>query len=729
MKEGTAENKCPRCGGNTDSKKSGSITQWVANCACTSIEIPQQDTELEICQTCKKRISAGRAGSLTQWIFRSDLCSCALPTVEKSRMALAAEAAAAKRKPDTKTIADEELKVDPTRFPLERYAPLVILGSGSAGTVYLCNDRLLNKKVAIKLLTTLTSEQLVAFQGEARAASKLNHPNVVKVLDFGVTASGVPFMVMESVKGDDLAGILEQEGTISVTAALYIFGKVCDGLAEAHKQRIFHRDIKNSNILVGALESHQPDVRLIDFGVASVRPVSDSQTAQGATLVGTPAYMSPDQALGKPYDARCEVYSLGCALFEALTGRPPFSAETALEIINKHAHEKPPKLAEENPDVDFSEQLEKVVAKCLEKNPGDRYQSMEELSRELYAVAQSDLFESAGTPEPENLKPAEPTSKNNLLIGACVASGIILLGSMWAVISKLFPSSPATTSQSKSVATSATQSHLEGGELVAPIIPLDADHFSRKKYNGANYLISTGDLTDADLAELSTQSDLEGAYILSENITGEGLNAVTTAPLKYLDINNTPITDKGFDAISKIKSLKSLALGDLDISASQMEMLSKLPALEKLDLANSHPSESAIARLADFPKIQTLILSNVQTAKASDLAKLASNKNLKTLDLAYIKFGEQDLTPLEGFSSLNKISFNGSDIGDSALPHIANLPLDTVSLEKTKISGAGLQVLAKLHGLKHLSLRGCEKVDSNAIAKLEQALPECSIIH
>lgn len=726
MKDGTAENKCPRCGGNTGSKKSGSITQWVANCACTAIDIPEQDTDLEICQTCKKRISAGRAGSLTQWIFRSDLCSCALPTVEKSRMALAAEAAAAKGKSETKTIAEVELKVDPTRFPLERYAPLVILGSGSAGTVYLCNDRLLNKKVAIKLLTTLTAEQLVAFQGEARAASKLNHPNVVKVLDFGVTAGGVPFMVMESVKGDDLAGILEKEGTISVTAALYIFGKVCDGLSEAHKQRVFHRDIKNSNILVGALDSHQPDVRLIDFGVASVRSVGDSQTEQGATLVGTPAYMSPDQALGKPYDARCEVYSLGCALFEALTGSPPFSADTALEIINKHAHEKPPKLADENPDVDFSEQLERVVAKCLEKKPGDRHQSMEELSRELNAAALSDLSESAGTREPESQKPAEPTSKNNLLIGAFAATAIILLCSIWAVVSRLFSTSPTTISSS---APGASKKHLEGGELVAPIIPLDAEHFVRKKYNGANYLISTGELTDADIAEISTQSDLEGAYILSENITGEGFNAVIPAPLKYLDINNTPITDKGFEAISKITSLKSLALGDLDISASQMEMLSKLPALEKLDLANSHPSESAIAKLADFPKLQTLILSNVQTTKPVDLAKLASNKNLKTLDLAYIKFGAQSLAPLEGLSSLSKISFNGSDIGDSALPHIANLPLDTVSLEKTKISGTGLQVLAKLHGLKHLNLRGCEKVGGEAIAKLEQALPDCSIIH
>lgn len=727
MKDGTSENKCPRCGGNIDSKKSGSITQWVANCACTAVDIPEEDAELEICTTCKKRISAGRAGSLTQWIFRSDLCSCSLPTVEKSRMALAAESAAANIISDETSTDEEELEVDPEKFPVERYAPLVILGSGMAGTVYLCTDRLLKKKVAIKLLSTLTPEQLVAFQGEARAASKLNHPNVVKVMDFGVTTGGVPFMVMEFVNGDDLAGILKQEGTISVTAALYIFGKVCDGLAEAHKQNIFHRDIKNSNILVGALESHQPDVRLIDFGVASVRSVTDSQTAQGATLVGTPAYMSPDQALGKPYDARCEVYSMGCALFEALTGSPPFTAETALEIINKHAHEKPPRLTDVNPDVDFSDQLEKVVAKCLAKKPSERYQSMEDLSHALTAIALNDLADAPAPRDSETAKAEVPPAKNNLLIAACVVVGLILVASVWAVVSQILPSSTPTPSPNLSTDASDTE-HFEGGELQAPLIPLDATHFVRRKYNGAKYLVSSGELTDADIAEVSSQQDLEGVYILSENVTGEGFTAVIPAPLKYLDINNTPLTDKGFDAISKIKSLKTLALGDLDISAAQMEMLTKLPALEKLDLANSHPSQSAIAKLSAFPTIDTLILSNVQTAKAADLETLVSDSNLKTLDLSYIKFGTQDLSPLEKLVGLTKVNFTGSDIDDRALAHIAKLPLNTVSFDRTNVTGNGIQTLAGLHKLEQLSLRGCAKVGGEAIAKLNQALPDCKII-
>lgn len=644
-------------------------------------------------------------------------------------MAQAAEAALSRETSEQSSQPEEELSVDPERFPLERYAPLEILGSGMAGTVYLCNDRLLRKKVAIKLLTTLTPEQLVAFQGEARAASKLNHPNIVKVLDFGVTTGGIPFMVMESVQGTDLAGIIEQEKTISVTAALYIFGKVCDGLAEAHKQGIFHRDIKNSNILVGALESHKPDVRLIDFGVSTFRPAADSQTAQGATLVGTPAYMSPDQALGKPYDVRCEIYSLGCALFEALTGSPPFSGETALEIIKKHAHEKPPRLSDENPGVDFSEQLENVLAVCLEKRPEARFQSMEELSRALDSVVSNELADASPRREPEIAKPAVAPQKGTVKNAAVIYSLLALVGVaglIWIIASQLDSSTPSNSTATKTA--DENEKKLEGGELLAPVLPLDADHFVRRDYNGIKYFISSGSLKDIDIKELAGQKDVDGVYILSENVTGEGLDALASVDLKNLDVNNTPLSEKGFEAISKIKSLKNLALGDLDISESQMELITKIPGLEKLDLANSRPSEAAIAQIGMFPKLETLILSNVQTTKPADLAKLAGTTGLKELNLGYIKFGSQDLAPIQSLKGLNKISFVGADIDDRALQHIVNLPLITVALDRTNVTPGGLQLLANVQSLKHLSVRDCRKLDSEAIVELQQALPDCKII-
>ncbi|MDZ4833148.1 MAG: protein kinase [Candidatus Melainabacteria bacterium] len=724
MKNVTGDNKCPRCGGNKNSELSGSITQWVANCACTNFDVPQDDSNADICPTCKKRVNAGRAGSLTQWIFRSDLCSCALPTVEKSRMALAAEAAArTDLEVEKQSTQDVEMQVDPERFPLERYGPLKILGSGMAGTVYLCNDRLLHKKVAIKLLSTLSSEQLVAFQGEARAASKLNHPNVVKVMDFGVTTGGVPFMVMEFVQGNDLAGILQEAGTISVTAALYIFGKVCDGLADAHRLGIFHRDIKNSNILVGALESHKPDVRLIDFGVASFRPVADSKTAQGATLVGTPAYMSPDQALGKQYDASSEVYSIGCALFEALTGSTPFSGETALEVINKHAHEAPPQLNDVNGDVDFSEPLENVVAKCLAKKPSDRYQSMEQLSRALNQIVIGELSESTLPRELDGARVStvEPATKSSPIFVITIVVFVLLVGiGIWQVMVVDKPTAPSPEEKVSKTAESEI-----GSSDQSTLVDV---HFETKRYNGLNYLISSGSLADENIEEIAKRKDFDAVYILSENITGTGFSAISNVDLKRLDIDNTPLSDDGFEAISKISALKHLSLGDLDISEKQMAMLSSLKKLKTLDLTNSRLSEGALQLLGSFPTIQTLSLSNVQRTKPGDLENLVAAKNLNKLNLAYINYGKQDLTALEKLTSLNSINFTGSDIDDRVFQHLALLPLDTVTLDRTNITGSGFSALGNMRGLKQISLRRCKKVPTQAVVNLELALPGCTII-
>ncbi len=721
MKNGTGE-KCPRCGGNLNStNQSGSITQWVANCACALHEAQEDDPNLEICQKCKKRISAGRAGSLTQWIFRSDLCGCDMPETGKSRMTIAAETAAANANKTTSRLeeSEKELDIDPEKFPVDRYAPISILGSGMAGTVYRCNDRLLRKKVAIKLLTNVTPEQLLAFQGEARAASKLNHPNVVKVMDFGVTVSGAPFMVMEFVQGNDLGGILHHEKTINVTAALYIFGRVCDGLAEAHKHNIFHRDIKNSNILVGALESHKPEVRLIDFGVASFRSINDSKAAaQGATLVGTPAFMSPDQALGKTYDARSEVYSLGCALFEALTGSTPFTGKTALDLINKHAHEPPPRLSDINEKVDFSNQLEKLVAKCLEKNPNDRYQSMAELSSALNSLAIGELPDSTVSAESESLKTTTtPPSPSKILL----ASGILLIG-IWSIFNWRMQESEIQSSPLASKQTSKIS--------LADRAPKEAfsERFIRRKYNGINYIVSTGDLIDAELAELKTVRDFKGLYILSEEITGAGLEALQSNPIEYLEINNTPITDDGFRAIAKIKALKHVTLGDMNISESQLAELSKLPALETLDLTNSTPSKNALSALGSFPNLRTLVLANVKQTGGAALRAISKLKNLKSLNLTFTALQPADYPQLQGLTSVTAINMNDSKVDDRVFEYLKALPLQMVSLDRTQITGSGFHYLYDIPSLKRLSIRDCKKVTTDSVLKLVGAMPNCTIV-
>jgi serine/threonine protein kinase len=377
--------RCNKCGRPKSVGDKGSLTQWIVCCDCVEGAAEEPSPEpVDICGKCKKPISSGRAGSFTQWVFRSDLCSCDVPEAMRPSFEVLEQQNPAEYFDD----ADElQLEGEPP-FPLERYKPLMEVGQGTSGHVYLCKDRLLEKKVAIKCLRAVTPEQLIAFQREAKATSLLKHPGVVSVLDFGGTAGGAPFMVMEYVEGTSLFDYINERGPLPVDVTLTVIRRVAEALAHAHERGVYHRDVKSSNIVLLGGENAVPDVRVIDFGVAGMKRVIDSPaTEQGDTIVGTPAYMSPDQAQGHEYDQRSEIYSLGCVMFETLTGRPPFHGETALETISKHAHEQAPMLGDVDEDTEFPTELESLVGRCLEKDPDDRFQNMSELIEAIRSIA------------------------------------------------------------------------------------------------------------------------------------------------------------------------------------------------------------------------------------------------------------------------------------------------------------------------------------------------------
>lgn len=371
---------CPTCHQPKEPKTSGRMTQWIAACNCALIQpgAVDQVPTINICANCGKRIERGRSGSFTQWVFRTDTCDCERPEAVQIT---------SNREEHVEVIEEDDgepLPLSRESFPVDRYRPLVELGGGMAGAVYLCRDLLLNKKVALKTLRQLNAEQLVSFQAEARATSKLVHPGIIQVLDFGATESGEPYMVMEYIDGMSLDQLLIQNGRLEPTLAKKVVRTLCDALSVAHENGIFHRDLKPSNVLIRNTPSGELEIKLIDFGLAHMnKETQESTLFQGRTVVGTPGYMSPDQVVGRTYDSRAEVYSLGCMLFELLTGKLPFVGETALETLYMHANHKAPLLADAAPDALFPEALEEVVAKCLEKQAEERYQSTEELGKAL----------------------------------------------------------------------------------------------------------------------------------------------------------------------------------------------------------------------------------------------------------------------------------------------------------------------------------------------------------
>jgi len=264
------------------------------------------------------------------------------------------------------------------------------IGSGGMGSVYKAAEPKMNRMVAIKILhPRLSGRKDLAsrFRREARAMSQLSHPNTVRVFLSEELDDGSLCIVMELLEGRSLNQAVRRDGPMPLDKAVPILSQVCGALQEAHVMGIVHRDLKPENIYLcnqGGLIDYP---KVLDFGLAKVteqqmRPGSLILTQEGMVF-GTPEFMSPEQAQGKPLDARSDIYSLAVILFEMLTGKLPFVTQTPMEYIQKHVLEKPRTLAESAPERGYSQQLEFVVAKALAKRPEDRWQSAIEFARSL----------------------------------------------------------------------------------------------------------------------------------------------------------------------------------------------------------------------------------------------------------------------------------------------------------------------------------------------------------
>jgi serine/threonine protein kinase/CheY-like chemotaxis protein len=255
-----------------------------------------------------------------------------------------------------------------------RYEWLELLGRGGMGVVFKARDLVLDEVVAIKILYGHVADDdgaiVARFKREISLNRKVKHPNVARMYDFG-TSGGHPFITMEFVPGKDLQTLVLEAGRIAPARALPILRQICQGTQAAHEQGIVHRDLKSQNIIVGEGDC----VSILDFGLA--RGLVDEKLTLDAVVLGTPHYISPEQAMGEPADARSDIYSLGIIAFEMLAGELPFTADSALGIAMKQISEPVPAALSRYPDV--SAGLRDAVHRALEKKREDRFQSASEL--------------------------------------------------------------------------------------------------------------------------------------------------------------------------------------------------------------------------------------------------------------------------------------------------------------------------------------------------------------
>lgn len=265
-----------------------------------------------------------------------------------------------------------------------RYELIDVIGRGGMGTVYRAVDPVLGRSVAVKLLAGSAADHVptsvARFEREARAAAALSHPAIVSVYDAGAD-DGTWFIVMELITGRSLEAILRADGPFDPARAVGIAAMVADALTAAHAAGIVHRDIKPANIMV-AIDGA---VKVLDFGIA--RAVDGTTLTQHATVLGTAAYISPEQALGEPADERSDIYALGCVLYAMLAGGPPFTGDSVAAILNQQANVAPRRLRSSHRSVGV--ELEALVLHMLAKSPGDRPQTATEVRDRLTVMSGS----------------------------------------------------------------------------------------------------------------------------------------------------------------------------------------------------------------------------------------------------------------------------------------------------------------------------------------------------
>jgi serine/threonine-protein kinase len=270
-----------------------------------------------------------------------------------------------------------------------KYRLDALLGEGAMGRIYQAHHVLLDKDVAIKVLHQhLGGEDRVAkrFHREARAASRLSHPNSVQILDFGGTDDGVLYIAMELLDGEDLQVILDHDFPFSPRRIVGILGQALRALDEAHHVGIVHRDLKPENIVVLTDRAGRDLVKVCDFGIAKVLESEGQSITVDGFVCGTPQYMAPEQARGEDIDRRLDIYAAGVVLYQMLVGSPPFSGDTALGTITKHLTEEAVPPRKRRPDLGIPESLERIAKKAMSKARADRYATAKEMADALEAA-------------------------------------------------------------------------------------------------------------------------------------------------------------------------------------------------------------------------------------------------------------------------------------------------------------------------------------------------------
>jgi serine/threonine protein kinase len=357
----------------------------------------------------------------------------------------------------------------------DRYHVVKKLGEGGMGQVYLAEHVKMGRRSAIKVMNPSMvhdPDAVARFNREASNASRITHPNVCAIYDFGETPDGLIYLAMEFIEGEPLTDLIEREGALPVPRAAAIFLQTADALQAAHDLGIVHRDLKPDNIMLSRRKGGGDTVKVVDFGIA--KAVGGNEAGQKVTktglVVGTPEFMSPEQLSGDTLDGRSDLYSLALVFFRMLSGKLPFEATSVQETMIKRLTDEPTKLAEARPDLSFPAGLQPVLDAALARTPTERYQTVAKFAADVAAVTgrptasavpatqeKTQLLDPTGGGATQRMsaKTAAPEKKRSLIPAAISVVVILAGGGAWVALnggSKAPPNSVDSTHVARDIA-------------------------------------------------------------------------------------------------------------------------------------------------------------------------------------------------------------------------------------------------------------------------------------
>lgn len=606
-----------------------------------------------------------------------------------------------------------------------QYQVLGKLGAGGMGCVYKCRDMATNRIVAVK---TLPAEQasnaklVQRFQIEARAVAQLEHPNIVRLHTVAMNED-VPCLVMEYCPGMSLADYVEMKGSVQLHEAIDIALQILDGLEYAHAQGIIHRDLKPCNVIVNIDQDGKTQLKIVDFGIAKVDSTANliSATTTGE-IFGSPAYMSPEQAMGQPVTARTDQYSFGCMLFELLCGQPPFVGSTPISVIMQHLQQMPASIEEASfGRVKIPERLQDCLNQLLEKQPECRFESLKEVRAELQGVRNGVESQTYRRKPGKSKNVSIPSIQWYWVAGPIVAVLIVAVSA--------FAFSSMNSSDTKKRAPAMDLSQLRAVAKRSSFTDADAP----TKGTSVSYAPVT------EIADKEPTSD--DRYLLKL--------LKFNPQITELNLTGRIFTPIGFEALSKAHYLKELVLDECGgVNDSTLHYLANLP-LEKLSLRELGVTQktfdtlkpagktlkhldlafapvSNCAHITNLPKLESVWLTS-QNISDHDLIEISKLSHLKELHLEHTKISSDlkaiSKLPLKIFSAKN------TPLGDKAVSTLAQIStLENLNLDNTEISDISVPKFAMLKKLRKLSIKSCSQLTPPAITKLRLLIPYCNVI-